>query len=210
MTTPVPLLRAKLLPPSPGPLHLPRPRLHRRLASGLEKRATVVVAGPGYGKTGLVARFLRDLDGDSVWCWLDPSDRDPWMFFRYLTHGVQEHTPEFGERSEGLWDSLRSRSDEPERLADIFIGDAQESLGGRMVVVLDNVQHLAGNEPCARALRRLLAYLPGALHLVLIGRALPEIGLQALVGCRLSWARTRSACCRGTSCCSRPRRPVPC
>jgi len=182
MTTPVPLLRAKLLPPSPGPLHLPRPRLHRRLASGLEKRATVVVAGPGYGKTGLVARFLRDLDGDSVWCWLDPSDRDPWMFFRYLIHGVQEHTPEFGERSEGLWDSLRSRSDEPERLADIFIGDAQESLGGRMVLVLDNVQHLAGNEPCARALRRLLAYLPGALHLVLIGRALPEIGLQALVG----------------------------
>ena len=111
MTTPVPLLRAKLLPPSPGPLHLPRPRLHRRLASGLEKRATLVVAGPGYGKTGLVARFLRDLGGDSVWCWLDPSDRDPWMFFRYLIHGVQEHTPEFGERSEGLWDSLRSRAE---------------------------------------------------------------------------------------------------
>ncbi|OLC53774.1 MAG: hypothetical protein AUH92_05270 [Acidobacteria bacterium 13_1_40CM_4_69_4] len=175
MITPVPLLRAKLLPPSPGPLHLARPRLHRRLAGGLDRRATVVVAGPGYGKTGLVARFLSELGGDSVWCWLDPA-------FRYLIQGVKDHTPEFGERSEGLWDSLRSRSDEPERLADIFIGDAQESLGGRMVLVLDNVQHLAGNEPSARALRRLLVYLPGALHLVLVGRSLPEIGLHALAG----------------------------
>ena len=178
--TPVPLLGAKLLPPSTGPLHLPRPRLHRRLASGLEGRATFVVAGPGYGKTGLVARFLRDLGGDSVWYWLDPSDRDPWMLFRYLIQGVKEHAPEFGERSEGLWDSLRSASDEPERLADIFISDAQESLGGRLVIVLDNAQHLAGNDLCARALRRLVAYLPGALHLVLTGRSLPEPGLKTL------------------------------
>ncbi len=178
--TPVPLLGAKLVPPSTGPLHLTRPRLHQRLASGLEGRSTFVVAGPGYGKTGLVARFLRDLGGDSVWCWLDPADRDPWMLFRYLIQGMKEHTPEFGERSEGLWDGLRSASGDPERLADIFICDAQESLGGRLVMVLDNVQHLAGSELCARALRRLLAYLPGALHLVLIGRSLPGPGLKTL------------------------------
>ena len=178
--TPVPLVGAKLLPPSTGPLHLPRPRLHRRLADGLEGRATFVVAGPGYGKTGLVARFLRDLGGDSVWFWLDPSDRDPWMLFRYLIQGMKEHAPEFGERSEGLWDGLRSASDEPERLADIFISDAQESLGGRLVLVLDNAQHLAGSDLCARAVRRLVTYLPGALHLVLIGRSLPEPGLKIL------------------------------
>src|SRR6267143_4210398 len=102
------------------------------------------------------------------------------MLFRYLIQGVKEQTPEFGERSEGLWDSLRSRSDEPERLADIFMSDAQESLGGRLVLVLDNVQHLAGSDLCARALRRLVAYLPGPLHLVLTGRSLPEPGLKNL------------------------------
>src|SRR5207249_8295555 len=41
-----PLLGAKLLPPAPGPFHLSRPRLHDRLASGLEGRATIVLAGP--------------------------------------------------------------------------------------------------------------------------------------------------------------------
>jgi ATP/maltotriose-dependent transcriptional regulator MalT/DNA-binding SARP family transcriptional activator len=176
-----PLLSAKLLPPAAGPLHLPRPRLMRRLRAGLERRATVVLAGPGYGKTALVARFLQESGEDSVWYSLDPSDRDPAVLFRYLMQGMKEHAPEFGERSQGLWEALRFRPQEAERLADIFIADAQESLAGRIVLVLDGVQHLEGSEPCERMLRRLLAYLPGALHLVLVGRSLPEIGLTALL-----------------------------
>ncbi len=176
-----PLLVAKLTPPSPGPFHLARPRLADRLSAGLAGRATVVLAGPGYGKTSLVARFLQDMGGDSVWYWLDASDRDPWIFFRYLIQAVKAHVPEFGSRAEGLWKDLRARSDEVERLADIFISDAAESLGGRLIVVLDEVQHLDGSLLCTRALKRLLAYLPGALHLVLVGRSLPDLGLKALM-----------------------------
>ncbi|MBI1950455.1 MAG: tetratricopeptide repeat protein [Acidobacteria bacterium] len=176
-----PLLGAKLLPPTPGPFHLRRSRLLQRLAGGLEGRAAVVLAGPGYGKTSLVARFLQEQGGDSVWYSLDPTDRDPWMFFRYLIQGVKEHAPEFGERTEGLWTDLRSRSDEVERLADLFIGDAEESLGGRLILVLDEVHHLEESVLCARALKRLLAYLPGTLHLILIGRSLPDLGVQSLL-----------------------------
>src|SRR6266571_2835405 len=181
MTRAAPLLAAKLLPPAIGPLHLPRPRLMDRLRAGLEGRATLLVAGPGYGKTALLARFLKESGEDSVWYSLDPSDRDLCVFFRYLVRGVKEHAPEFGERSQGFWEALRFRPEEAERLADVFLGDAEESLGGRIVLVLDGVQHLEGAEPCARALRRLLAYLPGAMHLVLVGRSLPELGLKPLL-----------------------------
>ena len=80
MSEPGPLLGAKLLPPAPGPFHLKRSRLENRLRAGLEGRATAVLAGPGYGKTSLVAGFLRDLGGDTVWYSLDASDRDPWIF----------------------------------------------------------------------------------------------------------------------------------
>jgi LuxR family maltose regulon positive regulatory protein len=175
-----PLLAAKLLPPAPGPHHVARPRLMERLRSGLEGRATCVVAGPGYGKTTLVGRFLSELEGDAVWFWVDASDRDPWMLFRYLGRGLKEHAPEFGERSAGLWNELLSHGGEVERLADIFIKDAEESLGGRLVLVLDGVHLLEDGGPCARALQRLLAYLPGALHLVLVGRALPDLGVRPL------------------------------
>lgn len=179
-TAPIPVLGAKLLPPGPGPFHLRRERLHDRLARGLEGRATAVVAGPGYGKSTLVARFLQESGGDTVWYSLDDSDRDPAIFFRYLMQGLREHAPEFGERIEWIWKESRTSFRKPEQLADVFIGEAEESLGGRFVVVLDQVEHLEGSPQAARALRRLLAWLPGTLHLVLIGRSLPETGLKGL------------------------------
>src|SRR5262245_38070628 len=54
------LLAAKLLPRATGPLHLRRPRLMDRLRAGLDRRATVVLAGPGYGKTALLSHFLQE------------------------------------------------------------------------------------------------------------------------------------------------------
>ncbi|HZN04327.1 MAG TPA: tetratricopeptide repeat protein, partial [Candidatus Polarisedimenticolia bacterium] len=177
---PIPVLGAKLLPPAPGPFHLRRERLHERLRRGLEGRATAVVAGPGYGKSTLVARFLQEHGGDTVWYSLDPSDRDPAIFFRYLMQGLREHAPEFGERIEWIWRESRTGFRTPEQLADVFIGEAEEGLGGRFVVVLDQVEHLEASPPAARALRRLLTWLPGTLHLVLIGRSLPEVGFKGL------------------------------
>src|SRR5262245_1736442 len=174
------LLSAKLLPKAIGQLHLRRPRLMERLRAGLERRMTVVLAGPGHGKTELLAQFLRESGEDSVWYSLDPSDRDPSVFFRYLVQGITEHAPEFGERSQGLWERLRCRPQEAEAMADLFVGEAEESLSGSLVLVLDGVQHLDGSEACVRALRRFIAGLPGAIHLVLAGRSLPDLGLESL------------------------------
>lgn len=177
----VPILGAKLLAPTPGPFHLVRPRLHDRLKNSLEGRATIVMAGPGYGKTSLMGRFAQEIDGDLIWYSLDSSDRDPWMFFRYLIHGIKEHVPEFGERSEGLWKDPRPPSDQFERMVDLLVSEAEENLEDRLVVVLDEIHSLESSELCTRAIRRLLAYLPGALHLVLVGRSIPDIGAKALV-----------------------------
>src|SRR5438093_783323 len=181
MTRAPTLLAAKLLPHAIGPLHLRRPRLMDRLRAGLERRVTVVLAGPGYGKTALLGSFLRESGEDSVWYSLDPSDRDPSVFFRYIVQGIKEYAPDFGERSQGFWEALRFRPEDAERLADVFIGDAEESLGGRIVLVLDGVQHLEGSEPSLRALRQMIANLPGAIHLVLAGRAIPDLGLESLL-----------------------------
>ncbi|HET8947989.1 MAG TPA: hypothetical protein VFQ07_13500, partial [Candidatus Polarisedimenticolia bacterium] len=175
-----PILGAKLLPPSPGPFHLRRERLEEILKAGVDRRATAVVAGPGYGKSALGARFLQEAGGDTVWYSLDEGDRDPAVFFRYLMQGLREHAPEFGERIEWLWKDARPRSRRPEELADVFMGEAEEALGGRFIVVLDQVHALEGSATATRALKRLLAWLPGTLHLVLIGRSLPEAGLKGL------------------------------
>jgi len=146
------VIGAKLLPPAARPEHLARPRLTERLASGLDARATVVVAGAGYGKSTLVARFLSESGIDGIWYTLDPSDRDPWAFFRYLVHGVRARVPEFGLRTSGLWESLRYRDDQVERFVDVFLRDAEESLAGHLVLVLDRIECLEGGETGIAAL----------------------------------------------------------
>ncbi|HKY32403.1 MAG TPA: BTAD domain-containing putative transcriptional regulator [Candidatus Polarisedimenticolia bacterium] len=179
MTPVVSLIRAKLLPPAAGPRHLRRPRLEERLAAGLAGRATLVTAGPGYGKSSLAARVLKERGGDSVWYRLDPFDRDPWVLVRYLIEGIRQHVPDFGERSESVRDAIRASGGPVERLTDTLIRDAEESLEGGMVIVMDDVHHVTGGESEA-ALRRLLAYLPGTLHLILMGRSLPDLGAASL------------------------------
>ena len=175
-----PLLSAKLLPPTPGRFQLERPRLLARLRQGLDGRITLIVAGPGHGKSSLASRFLRELEGDWVWCRLDASDRDPWILFRYLIHAVREHAPEFAERSEGIWEAMRGQADVAERAADTFIRDAEDSLTGSMVMVLDGLQALEDDGPCVLALKRLIRYLPGTLHLLLLSRSMPGLGIRPL------------------------------
>ena len=87
----------KLLPPRPTPELLSRPRLTERLLANLSHPLTLVTANAGSGKTTLVADFLRTHDRPFVWYQLDHTDADPWVFLGYLTYGIQQVVPGFGE-----------------------------------------------------------------------------------------------------------------
>src|SRR5688572_19351589 len=105
-----------MLPPSPGIAVLRRPRLLAMLGEGLEhpeRRGTAILAGAGYGKTTLAASFLHESPIQSVWYSLDPSDRDPYVFFRYVIDVVRRRCAEFGRLAEEL---LKESS--------VFAGDA--------------------------------------------------------------------------------------
>src|SRR5262245_47243742 len=88
-----------MIPPAPGLAVLRRGRLFDRLKESLEhpeRRGTAIIAGAGYGKTTLLAGFLQEAAAESVWYSLDPSDRDPILFFRYLIAVIRQRCDEFG------------------------------------------------------------------------------------------------------------------
>src|SRR5690242_9777046 len=89
-------LRTKLLLPRPAPELLSRPRLFDRLLTNLTNPLTLVTANAGSGKTTLVADFLRTQDRQFVWYQLDHTDADAFVFLGYLTFGIQQIVPEFG------------------------------------------------------------------------------------------------------------------
>jgi len=174
-------LRTKLLLPRPAPELLTRPRLADRLLTNLTNPLTLITANAGSGKTTLVADFLRTQDRQFVWYQLDHTDTDPFVFLGYITFGIQQIVPDFGN---AMFAYLKEASGElaqnPERAVDVLINEVLERVEQQLIVVLDDYHHLGLETPVHAVLDRLLAYLPDVLHVIMISREMPPLALARL------------------------------
>ncbi|MGI8732176.1 MAG: BTAD domain-containing putative transcriptional regulator [Pyrinomonadaceae bacterium] len=167
-------LRTKLLPPRPAPELLQRPRLTERLLANLAHPVTLVTANAGSGKTTLVADFLRTHKRPFVWYQLDHTDADPFVFLGYVTSGIQQIVPGFGQAMFSyLQETAGELAQHPERAVDVLLNEVLERVDRQLILVLDDYHHLGAETPVHSVLDRLLAYLPDVLHIVLISREMP-------------------------------------
>jgi LuxR family maltose regulon positive regulatory protein len=174
-------LRTKLLPPRPAPELLSRARLTDRLLANLSYPLTLVTANAGSGKTTLVADFLRTHKRQFVWYQLDHTDADPSVFLGYLTFGIQQRVPGFGEAVYSyLQEATGEVAQHPERAADVFLNEVLERVEQQLILVLDDYHHLGAETAVHAVLDRLLAYLPDVLHVIIISREMPPLALGRL------------------------------
>lgn len=174
-------LRTKLLPPRPVPQLLARPRLTDRLIANLANPLTLITANAGSGKTTLVADFVHNHAPQFVWYQLDYTDSDPFVFLGYITTGIRQIVPDFGEI---IFSYLRQSADElarqPERAVDVLLNEVLERIEHRMVLILDDYHHLGTETAVHKVVDRLLAYLPDVLHVIIISRDIPPLSLARL------------------------------
>lgn len=174
-------LRTKVLPPRPAPELLSRPRLIERLLANLANPVTLVTANAGSGKTTLVADFLRSHDRQFVWYQLDHTDADPFVFLGYITFGIRQVVPGFGEAMFSyLQETAGELAQHPERAVDVLLNEVLERVEQHLILVLDDYHHLGENTPVNAVLDRLLAYLPDVLHIIVISREMPPLALARL------------------------------
>ncbi|HLM56482.1 MAG TPA: BTAD domain-containing putative transcriptional regulator [Pyrinomonadaceae bacterium] len=179
--TPTFILRTKLLPPRPAPSLLPRPRLTERLEHNLQNAVTLVTAPAGSGKTTLVADFIRGGGRPFVWYQLDSGDADPLVFLGYVTHGIKQLVPGFGEATASyIHEAAKELAQAPERAVDVLLNEVLDSVEQQFILVLDDYHHLGAETPVHRVVDRLLAYLPDLMHVVIISRDLPPLGLARM------------------------------
>ncbi|MCA1614928.1 MAG: tetratricopeptide repeat protein [Acidobacteria bacterium] len=174
-------LRTKLLPPRPASVLLSRPRLTERLQANLSHPVTLVAAPAGSGKTTLVADFVRAHARQFVWYQLDRADADPLVFLEYLTHGVKQAVPGFGEVTLSY---LRQSGDEvarlPARAVDVLLNEVLQEVSRQLVVVLDDYHHLGRETAVHAVLDRLISYLPDVMHIIVVSRDVPPLALSRL------------------------------
>ncbi|MDQ4121515.1 MAG: tetratricopeptide repeat protein [Acidobacteriota bacterium] len=172
-------LRTKLLPPRAVIDLLSRPRLTNKLQANLSAPVTLVMADAGYGKTTLVADFIRNQpQRPAVWYQLDHTDADPFTFLGYIVHGIRRVVADFGET---ILSYLEEAGDDlirnPERAVDLLLNEILETIEQPLILVLDDYHHIGRETIVHRLVDRLLAYSSDVLHVVITTRDLPPLAV---------------------------------
>ena len=190
------LLATKLHVPRPRPDLVPRPRLAERLDEGLARGLMLVCAPAGYGKTILLADWVRRGQQPVAWLSLDVGDNDPARFWRHGVAALDQGRPGLAERVGPLLGPPAPSS--YEGLVTALINElAAGPDADQALLVLDDY-HLIDSETVHSSLGFLIEHRPPGLHLVLASRSDPPLALARLRG-RGQLAELRAAELRFTA-----------
>jgi LuxR family transcriptional regulator, maltose regulon positive regulatory protein len=92
------LLATKLHVPRLQRGFVARPRLVQALDEGLARELVLVCAPAGFGKTALLADWVRRASHPVAWLSLDAGDNDPARFWRHVVAALDRALPGMGER----------------------------------------------------------------------------------------------------------------
>jgi len=173
------LLATKLNVPGPGPDLVPRPRLAQRLDEGRGRGLVLVCAPAGYGKTVLLADWVRRGRLSAAWLSLDAGDNDPARFWRHTAAALNRMRPGLSEKMNPLLGSPPPPSFEP--LVTTLINEVADwpDAGEALLLVLDDY-HLISSPLVHDSLGFLLEHRPPVLHLALASRSDPPLALARL------------------------------
>lgn len=173
---------AKVRLPSHRAKIIRRQRLIDLLHHCLEKRATIVTAPAGFGKTTLLVDFAQTLDRPVCWYSLDEGDRQVGAFLVHLIACLRQQFPSFGCQQEerlAVTDSLPA--------ADIVTALLEEcsTIAQPFLLIMDDFHHLDdASSQVVQVVEGWLQRLPENCHLLLASRTWPRISVLPLMTAR--------------------------
>ena len=173
------LLATKLNVPGMRPDLVPRPRLARRLDEGGGRGLVLACAPAGYGKTVLLAEWVRRGRRPVAWLSLDAADNDPARFWRHAVAALDRVRPGISERMGPLLGPPAPPSFEPLMTALINEVAGQPDADEALLLVLDDY-HVISSQLVHSSLGFLLEHRPPGLQLALTSRSDPPLALARL------------------------------
>ena len=173
------------MPPSHHGL-VARPRLWQQLNGNLgdgvvfRRKMTLVSAPPGFGKTTLIAEWLRQNEFVPAWFSLDEADNDSSRFQIYFIAALQTILPDFGQEILSLLTT--SQGVPSENIMPLLVNELT-AVTKPIIFVFDDF-HLINQPDIQQSVEFLLANQPPNFHMVMITRADPPFNLARLRGQR--------------------------
>ena len=154
---------------------VPRPRLAQRLDEGPERGLILVCAPAGYGKTVLLAEWVRRSGRSVAWLSLDSGDNDPSRFWRHAVAALDRARPGIGGWMGPVLEPPPPLSFEP--LVTALINEiACRADADDAVLVLDDY-HVITSELVHQSLGFLLEHRPPGLLVAITSRSDPPLAL---------------------------------
>jgi LuxR family transcriptional regulator, maltose regulon positive regulatory protein len=173
------LLATKLNVPGVGPDLVPRPRLAQRLEEGRGRGLVLACAPAGYGRTVLLAGWVRRGRQPVGWLSLDAGDNDPARFWRHAVAARDRVRPGISQRMGPLFGPPPPRSFEPLVTALINEVAGRPDAGQALLLVLDDY-HVISSQLVHDSVGFLLEHRPPGLVLALTSRSDPPLALARL------------------------------
>jgi LuxR family maltose regulon positive regulatory protein len=171
------LLATKLNVPGLRPDLVPRPRLAQRLDEGQRRGLILACAPAGYGKTVLLADWIRRDRRPAAWLSLDAGDNDPVRFWRHTVAALDRVRPGVSERLVPLLGPPPPPSFQP--LVTALINEVASQPDETLLLVLDDY-HVISSPLVHESLGFLLEHRPPGLQLALTSRSDPPLALARL------------------------------
>jgi DNA-binding SARP family transcriptional activator len=150
-------------------VELPRLRLVRLLEGRWDRPVTLLVAGPGFGKTTVLAQAIRAHQaaprGIDAWVSCEPAYEDSACFAHALLDAISAGEP---ARGPGRRTAPGTRD---------IVGALIRRAPLEVCLLLDDVHEIPPGSPGAALLREITRTLPATAHLVLSGREAPDVPL---------------------------------
>ncbi|HUC13235.1 MAG TPA: hypothetical protein VMS00_02165, partial [Acidimicrobiales bacterium] len=182
-----PTLAVKLMPPTLGLSYVARPRLERLLAEVLHRRLTVVVAGPGFGKSTLLASWAAA--ANAAWYSLGDEDSQMSTLARGIVDAVRLRVPAISPELSGVLSAVSAVAgggdDEIGRaqaFAQFLAQALDESLPRELLLLLDNVDEVGRSPASGSLIASLCRQAPPDVHIVLSSRTAPPFPIERLRG----------------------------
>lgn len=168
----IPLLRRELVA---------RQRLYRLLDDGLRFNLILLSTPAGFGKTTLVAEWIRHRNLHAGWISLDERDNDLNRFLSYVVRSINSLLPENPEQQAEILRLLQAQT--YEAVISVLINRLERervlNSGREMILVLDDY-HLIDEQAVHESVAYLLDHIPVHFHLVISSRADPPLHLARL------------------------------
>jgi LuxR family maltose regulon positive regulatory protein len=150
------------------------------LVSRLEEQSettplVLVSAGPGWGKTTLLAQWAAHSQRPFAWVSIDGDDNDPVVLLTYIAVALDRVSP----LDDGVFAALASPGASVEGTIVPRLGASLAAMEQKVVLALDDL-HLVDRPACLDAIAMLAAHVPTGSQLVTSERGRPALGPGAL------------------------------